>query len=66
MKNRLLKLLCVKSIITIALTGVFCYLSIKGWITPAEFVVIFTVIINYYFESQRNKNDEGSGENVKQ
>lgn len=68
MKKRLEKLLCVKSIVTLALTGVFCFLSVKGWITPVEFVVIFTVIINYYFESQRNKDIEnkGSDEDVKQ
>lgn len=67
MKKRLEKLLCVKSIVTLTLTGVFSFLSLKGFITPAEFVVIFTVIINYYFESQRNKDiEKGSDENVKQ
>lgn len=55
MKKRLGNLLCVKSIVTLTLTGVFAYLSVSGFITPVEFVVIFTVIINYYFESQRNK-----------
>lgn len=53
--KRLSNLLCIKSIITLVLTGVFAYLSIKGFITPTEFVVIFTVIINFYFEAQRNK-----------
>lgn len=59
MKKRLSNLLCIKSIVTLAMTGVFCFLAIKGFISPAEFVVIFTVVINYYFETQRNKKVEG-------
>lgn len=55
MKERLNKLLCVKSIVTLTLTGVFAYLAVTGHISPAEFVVIFTVVINYYFETQREK-----------
>ncbi len=58
MKKRLSNLLCIKSIVTLVLTGVFSYLSIKGGISPTEFVVIFTVIINFYFETQRNKKVE--------
>ena len=56
--KRLSNLLCIKSIVTLVLTGVFSYLSIKGGISPTEFVVIFTVIINFYFETQRNKKVE--------
>lgn len=61
MKNlikRVTNLLCIKSIITLALTGVFAFLSLKGDISPAEFLVIFTVIINFYFETQRNKKTD--------
>lgn len=58
MMKRLSNLLCIKSIVTLVLTGVFAYLSIKGFISPTEFVVIFTVIINFYFETQRNKKTE--------
>ena len=57
MIERLSKLLTIKSIMTLVLTGVFAYLSIKGLISPAEFVVIFTVVINSYFEAQRNKKE---------
>ena len=58
MKKRLSNLLCIKSIVTLVLTGVFAYLSITGFISPTEFVVIFTVVINFYFETQRNKKTE--------
>ena len=57
MKERLSKLLTIKSIMTLLLTGVFAFLSVKGAVSPAEFVVIFTVVINSYFESQRNKKE---------
>ena len=58
--KRVSNLLCIKSIVTLVLTGVFAYLSVKGGISPTEFIVIFTVIINFYFESQRNKKVEES------
>lgn len=56
--KRITNLLCIKSIVTLVLTAVFAYLSVTGYISPTEFVVIFTVIINFYFESQRNKKNE--------
>lgn len=62
--KRICNLLCIKSIVTIVLTGVFAYLSVKGFITATEFVVIFTVVINFYFESQRNKKVETENKEV--
>lgn len=56
--KRLSNLLCIKSLVTLALTYVFCRLAITGGITPAEFVAIFIVVINFYFEAQRNKKTE--------
>jgi len=57
MKEKLAKLINVKSIVTILLTGVFAYLAIAGSITGQEFLTIFTVIISFYFGTQSNKND---------
>lgn len=57
--KRITNLLCIKSIVTLVLTGVFAYLSVTGYISPTEFVVIFTIVINFYFETQRNKKVEG-------
>ncbi len=60
MKERLQKLLTVKSIVTIALTGVFCYLSIIERL-GTEFLTIYTTIIAFYFGTQATKeNDKGS------
>lgn len=55
MIDRLQKLLSVKSIITIILTGVFAYLSIIGTINPDQFMTIFTVVVSFYFGTQAEK-----------
>lgn len=55
MKERLQKLLAVKSIVTIALTGVFCYLAIIGKL-DTEFLTIYTTIIAFYFGTQATKD----------
>lgn len=55
MKERLQKLFCVKSIVTIALTGVFCYLSIVGKL-GTEFMTVYTTVIAFYFGTQATKD----------
>lgn len=53
--NRLLKLLCVKSIVTIILTAVFAYLSVNGKVSTDQFLTVFTVVIAFYFGTQAQK-----------
>ena len=60
MKEKLAKLINVKSIITILLTIVFSYLSISGDIQPDQFMTIFTVIISFYFGMKTEKNNNNS------
>lgn len=55
MKERLSKLLTVKSIVTLVLTGVFAYLAASGQITSDQFLTIFTVIIGFYFGTQHER-----------
>ena len=57
MKERLNKLLTVKSIVTVALTAVFSVLAMRGTISGTEFLTIFTVVIGFYFGTQRAKED---------
>ncbi len=59
MKERFSKLLTVKSIVTILLTLVFCYLSIVGAISAELFMTVFTVIIAFYFGTQHEKKSKG-------
>ena len=58
MKERLTKLLNVKSIVTIILTLVFAYLSITGTITAQDFMTVFAVVIAFYFGTQAQKSVE--------
>ena len=55
MKERLSKLIDVKSIVTLVLTGVFAYLAVCSVITGQEFLTVFTVIIAFYFGTQAQK-----------
>lgn len=57
MKDRLVKLLSVKSIVTIILCLVFAYLSITTVIQPEQFMTVFTVVISFYFGTQVEKRD---------
>jgi hypothetical protein len=55
MKEKLSKLINVKSIVTIVLTAVFSYLAITDKISGTDFLTIFTVIIAFYFGTQAKK-----------
>ena len=55
MKERLTNLLTIKSIVTILLTLVFCYLSIIRVVPVEIFLSIFTVVISFYFGTQVKK-----------
>lgn len=57
MKQRLAKLIDVKSIITIVMTTVFAYLAVAGKITGDQFLVIFTTVVAFYFGTQKGKAD---------
>lgn len=61
MKDKLMKLFSVKSIVTIILTVVFSILALRGDISPEQFVMIFTTVIAFYFGTQSEKKniDEG-------
>ena len=64
MAERLTKLLTVKSIVTIALTAVFCGLSAVGTISGDQFLTVFTVVVSFYFGTQAEKKTQQGGEHV--
>lgn len=53
--ERLLKLLSVKSIVTIVLTILFCILSVKGAIDSDKVTVVYNIVIAFYFGTQAAK-----------
>jgi hypothetical protein len=55
MKEKLAKLINVKSIVTVVLTGTFAFLSWSGSIGPEQFLTVFTVVISFYFGTQYEK-----------
>ena len=58
LKRRLANLLTVKSIVTVTLTAVFSTLTLRGTISGTEFLTIFTVVIGFYFGTQRVSEDK--------
>lgn len=54
-KEKLAKLINVKTIITILLTFVFCFLCITGIIGAELFMTVFTVVIGFYFGNQASE-----------
>lgn len=53
--QKVCKLIDVKSIVTIMVTAIFCYLSAEGRIEKEQFMTVFTVIISFYFGTQYEK-----------
>lgn len=60
LKKRLANLLAVKSLVTITLTVVFAVLALRESISGSEFLTIFTVVIGFYFGTQRINEDKNS------
>lgn len=56
-KKRVANLLAVKSLVTITLTVVFAVLALRESISGSEFLTIFTVVIGFYFGTQRVTED---------
>lgn len=54
LKRRLCGLLSVKSIVTVALTAVFAWLSVAGTVS-VELMSIYTMIVGFYFGTQTAK-----------
>ena len=57
LKKRLANLLCVKSIVTLVLTGVFAYMTVAGNVGADQFLTVFSVVIAFYFGTQSVKKE---------
>ena len=62
-KQKLINLINVKSIVTILLTILFCILSINGSIDSNAVTTIYTTVIAFYFGTQVEKKGELANEN---
>lgn len=55
MREKLAKLIDVKSLMTLALTAGFIGLTCTGEVSGQEYLSIFTMIIGFYFGTQAEK-----------
>ena len=58
MKAKIAKIIDVKSIITLAVIGVFCGLAAIGRIDTQSFMTVATAIITFYFARRAGKDQE--------
>ena len=64
-RERIAKLLNVKTIVTFAVTAVFCIMALRREIEPGIVMGVVTTVIAFYFGTQWEKNTEGSGKKNK-
>ena len=58
--ERLARLLCVKSLVTLALTAVFAAMALRGEVGQ-DFMTVYTVVIAFYFGTQLERTVQKGG-----
>lgn len=58
MREKISKLINVKSLVTLILTLVFSVQTVRGYILPEQFQTVFTTVIAFYFGTQYQKNSK--------
>ena len=59
--NRLARLLCVKSLVTLLLSAVFAVMALRGEVSE-DFMTVYTVIIAFYFGTQLERAAQKGGD----
>lgn len=57
-RDRIAKLIDVKSISTLTLVGTFVFLAVTHEISGEQFLTIFTTVIAFYFGTQNGKSKQ--------
>ncbi len=60
LEKALVNLLKIKSLMTLMLTGVFCYLACKTLVASKDFVTIYMMVTAFYFGTQIEKKKEAA------
>ena len=55
MRERCERLLCVKSIVTLSLTAIFCVLALRERLDASQFLTTFSIVISFYFGTQHER-----------
>ena len=58
MKQALINLLKVKTILSLLFSATTCFLAVKGKISMETFVALTTAIITYYFNKKESDKNE--------
>ncbi len=61
MAKKLAALINVKTLVTFAVTGVFAALALRGAIGSGETLAIVTMVIGFYFGTQKQRADAEPG-----
>lgn len=56
LRERIAKLIEVKTIVTLTMLGVFSYLAVAGKITAKEFLELFKTVIVFFFGVQAERH----------
>lgn len=63
MKEKITKLIDVKTIVTFAVTGLFCYLSATDRVAADKVWEAFLIITGFYFGTQQKKKEGDNEDN---
>ncbi len=55
MKNALVNLLKIKSLVTLLVLTVFVILSLRGSISPDNVMIVVSAVVSFYFGTQHEK-----------
>lgn len=58
--NNLADLIKVKTLVTLAVTVVFCVLAVLGKIDTQSVMIVVTMVFGFYFGTQHEKNNSGA------
>lgn len=57
MLEQIKKLIDVKSLVTLTLTGVFAYLAIVHKVSSEQFMTVFVMIMTYFFTKKKKEEE---------
>jgi len=60
MKQAMINLLKVKTLLSLIVMCVASYMAIKGTIDPATYMVLASAIVTYYFNKKENKESDSN------
>ena len=59
LKKNLAHLVKVKTLVTVAVTSVFCVLALRGDISADNVMIIVSMVMSFYFGTQHEKTKVG-------